>query len=383
MTDIATDPDYWVTWPVDVFRVELEDLWARGNLDQVKHLVEEAFQSSGLSDRIEEDRRRARTDYVGLHQPASYALGLSDRGAEWKTASLIYRGRDSIRQTPAPKPYFANRSTTPVSAEAGVRMQRAQLSFARLVGRLDLRGYLNQAFGVDCVDEPRDDPAPLVEEKLGISDLWPLTPPWTDDVFYSLVEVFHDLVARPRSTGNYHNYAECGYHYADFALKPGRGIYSYDVNELLSAHQLPYRLETRGESSGRLVSHTGDARDELVSRALAREDDAAAQVEHALSLALARDASPEAKRSAIVSLYGVLESDRDGVIKRKLKKKDEDALFNIANNFALRHHRAGQQSDYGDEFLDWIFWIALATTDLVQELKESASKARPGVSGVA
>jgi hypothetical protein len=45
--------------------------------------------------------------------------------------------------------------------------------------------------------------------------------------------------------------------------------------------------------------------------------------------------------------------------------KDEADLFNIANNFALRHHRATQRDDYDDAWLTWLFYVYLATTHLV------------------
>ncbi|GFE17891.1 hypothetical protein Sgleb_59380 [Streptomyces glebosus] len=55
-------------------------------------------------------------------------------------------------------------------------------------------------FGEECVDDPCDlsDRSEVIDRRLGIPDLWPLAPEsWDEDTFYGLIEVFHDLRARP------------------------------------------------------------------------------------------------------------------------------------------------------------------------------------------
>ncbi|MFE6229500.1 hypothetical protein ACFVQZ_36445, partial [Streptomyces sp. NPDC057854] len=75
------------------------------------------------------------------------------------------------------------------------------------------------------------------------------------------------------------------------------------------------------------------------------------------------------KKSAVVTLAGVLEIERN-LLEEKLLSKDEGALFTIANKFAIRHQRADQQPDYDDAYLDWIFWWYLATVELVRSLRQ-------------
>lgn len=49
---------------------------------------------------------------------------------------------------------------------------------------------------------------------------WPLRPEaWDEDTFYGLIEVIHDLVARPRER-SWHDYGRCGWHYSEFAVVP-------------------------------------------------------------------------------------------------------------------------------------------------------------------
>jgi hypothetical protein len=89
-------------------------------------------------------------------------------------------------------------------------------------------------------------------------------------------------------------------------------------------------------------------------------------VHHAIALFRRHDATVESKRSAIFNLARVLE-ERRSLIKEHLKK-DEGALFEIANRFDLRHRRADQKGEYDEAFLDWIFWWYLGTVELTNQL---------------
>lgn len=92
------------------------------------------------------------------------------------------------------------------------------------------------------------------------------------------------------------------------------------------------------------------------------------RIDHAIALFRRRSATVEDKRSACAALANVLEVRRNSVLAKSLTKKDEDDLFLIANNFAIRHHRRGQQQDYDPDFLDWIFWCYLAAVELSNRL---------------
>lgn len=80
-----------------------------------------------------------------------------------------------------------------------------------------------------------------------------------------------------------------------------------------------------------------------------------------------RGASAHDKRSAVLTLVGILEERRE-LIATRVGSKDEGALFTIANQFAIRHQRRGQQGDYDPVFLDWIFWWYLATVELTDRI---------------
>jgi hypothetical protein len=90
------------------------------------------------------------------------------------------------------------------------------------------------------------------------------------------------------------------------------------------------------------------------------------RVQHAIALFRPRAATVE-RRSAVIALAGILE-ERRGLLKAELLSKDEAALFQIANQFAVRHQRADQRGDYNPIFLDWLFWWYLDTVQLTDQL---------------
>ncbi|HET9655237.1 MAG TPA: hypothetical protein VFP72_07775, partial [Kineosporiaceae bacterium] len=209
--------------------------------------------------------------------------------------------------------------------------------------------------------------------------LWPLRQPigpngemigihraWTEPVFYDLIEAMHDLVARPRRRV-WHGFHE-EWDFDDFTRAPAQAVYRWRVNELLARSELDLRIAADGEDTGFLVHTTGDNRDQLVATVLTTPDPQdKPEVTHAIGLFRARAASREDKRSAVVVLARVLE-DRRKLLKVELLRKDEGALFQIANEFDLRHRRADQRSEYDEAYLDWVFWWYLATIELTDRL---------------
>ena len=148
----------------------------------------------------------------------------------------------------------------------------------------------------------------------------------------------------------------------------GRDVYRWSVNRILDRTHLGLRLAEDGEDRGRLVAVTDDARTELAHRMAERSDAATGDdVRHALALFRGRDTGVQDKRSACIALAGVLENRRP-LLKEHLAKKDEGALFRLANEFGIRHQNAQQQADYDPVFLDWVFWFYLATIELSDRL---------------
>ncbi|MER6144940.1 hypothetical protein ABT174_33735 [Streptomyces sparsogenes] len=285
---------------------------------------------------------------------------------EWLTELVSCAAE--LRHAAEPRPYWPQRQGRGLSHD-GSTARDTRRDFARIISDFADNGYLVEVFGEECVDDPTElpDASRVIERRLGIPDLWPLIPEtWDEDTFFGLIEVFHDLVSRPR-TRRFHSWNSCGWHHSEFHNGPARILYRAKVNELLREAGIEYELAAEGEDLGRLVAVTDDARSALVHRALSESaPDITARVRHAIALFRDRDTTVESKRSAIVTLAGILE-ERRALLKDKLGK-DEGALFEIANRYDLRHRKADQRGNYDEAFLDWIFWWYLGTVELTNRL---------------
>lgn len=285
----------------------------------------------------------------------------------WFT-ELVNRA-DELRFAARPRPYWPQRRGRGYSHD-GSTVIDTRREFARIIGEFVENGYLAEVFGEECVDDPNElpDASNIIESRLGIPNLWPLVPEmWDEDTFYGLIEVLHDLVSRPRLR-RFHSWNSCGWHHSEFHNGPARILYRWKVNQLLSSAGVDYELAAEGEDLGRLVAVTDEARTHLVHRALTESQPLLAnRIRHAIALFRGRDTSIESKKSSIVTLAGILEERRE-LIKEKIGKPDEGALFEIANRYDLRHRRPDQRNDYDEVFLDWIFWWYLATVELTNRL---------------
>src|SRR5215468_3205601 len=112
----------------------------------------------------------------------------------------------------------------------------------------------------------------------------------------------------------------------------------------------------------------------LITESLSNsEPDVAHRVRHAIALFRGRSATLEDRRSAAITLSGILE-ERRALIKAELATKDQGALFLIANQFAIRHRNGQQHGDYSPAFMDWIFWWYLATVELTNRIIERQAR---------
>ncbi|MEK6443839.1 hypothetical protein [Pseudonocardia sp. T1-2H] len=362
---IWTSVDYALDWPRELVRDELLALyehpfrgWAPSD---VYGLLEEAFHTQIPAG-----------DFHHVFE-VDMAQGEQWAGRRWVDELLLHL--DELREHVEPRPYWPARQPGAL-IEPPLTPVDAPFHFAFLVWRLDDLGYLARDFSTPCVEKgPSKQPdldAELMERLNNPGPpgrkLWPVRPETLDpDTFYGLVEVLHDLVARPRRRW-LHEPEVCGPHFEDFDVDAGRRVYRVLVNRVLADCRDDLRLADTGEDEGRLVRVTDEARSELIERALASPDpEAADEVQHAISLFRRREATTHDKRSAVVALHRILEK-RKGLLKAGLFSADEDALFLIANRFDLRHSNEKQHTDYDPAFHDWVFWWYLATIELTDRL---------------
>ncbi|HBX76267.1 MAG TPA: hypothetical protein DEG43_01345 [Acidimicrobiaceae bacterium] len=235
-----------------------------------------------------------------------------------------------------------------------------------LVSDFEREHWFAQILGFDCVDNHGESSRTLedvLDAAVGKGYLTKTRDPWTEDDLYDFIEVMHDLAARPTS-GCFHNYAGCGFHPRAYDRQSGQRLYRWRMNQVLVNSGLGVQMASDGEDIGRIIRATPVGVEVLAGEVLAAtpaED--VDEVHHAIATFRGRASTKVEKRAAIVTLAGVLESRRD-LIKVELLRKDEGALFQIANEFNLRHRNQRQRDQYDEPFLDWCFYWYLGTINL-------------------
>lgn len=244
------------------------------------------------------------------------------------------------------------------------------------------RGYFQESLGFYCTESEDRLPGKIGTNidlyflrKLRKSYLWPLqnySDDWTgkfvyreDDIF-DLIELLFDLISKPID-GQYHSWNDCGWHYTTFDKNSGQKEWKASINEFLFEYENGYELTNNGE----VVSLGESGLRHLFEAPKPKCDPHNVQLklDIAINKYRNRHSSRQERKDAVRELADVLEYLRPQ-IKDTMLTKDEKDLFNIANNFAIRHHNESQKSDYDANWLSWIFYVYLATIHLVLRLIE-------------
>jgi hypothetical protein len=238
------------------------------------------------------------------------------------------------------------------------------------------RGYFQQAFGYECVDAgdvagELSDPAAHFFRMTGRDDLWPYDyygHEYDLDMLIELVEVLHDLASKPLKGYN-HAFSDCGWHYETFDQEAGKEDFRVVLNETLTLAEPSLRLQENGEV---VLLHSEELERLLDAQvpASASPDLVVKKVDEARRLFRSRHSDLGDRRRAVRELADVLEAIRPEV-KAELPKGDERDLFNIANNFAIRHNDPEQKREYEDElWVGYLFQLFLSNIHLVLRLTE-------------
>ncbi|MBP9773929.1 MAG: hypothetical protein KBD00_04875 [Candidatus Peribacteraceae bacterium] len=84
------------------------------------------------------------------------------------------------------------------------------------------------------------------------------------------------------------------------------------------------------------------------------------KIAHAKDLFFKRNSTVEEKKSSIQALGQVLESIRKDLKTDNSLKTDERTIFDILNNYGIRHHN-DQQKDIDEPYLTWTYYLLLNT----------------------
>ena len=230
------------------------------------------------------------------------------------------------------------------------------------------RERFQEFLGKDCPDDPEaygtagQDVGMFFLRKLRKDGLWPIhqqLESYTEDDLFDVIELLYDHVS-VGVDGRMHSYGGCGMHYDTFNSKPGQAEFRDAVNEVLKDYGSGFELTTEGE----ILHLPEQGFDHLVQAEIPHDDDRniRQKIDAAVRKYRLRSSSLEDRRAAVRDLIDVLEFLRPQV-KEVFATKDESDLFDIANNFGVRHHNEKQRTDYDPNiWTSWMFYFYLATT---------------------
>jgi len=264
--------------------------------------------------------------------------------------------------------YYSQRKGTNPNLKGLALVDVVEL-FVRVFEQLRTDGYFDEAFGFYCVDagdqvgKIRD---PELEMLLTVrkKGLWPIPDKATsyqEDDLFDVLEFLFQYVSKPVE-GTMHSWGDCGMHWETFNRVLGRKEFREKINAVLGHYEHRYELSVDGE-----VLHRPEAGFEPIFEAdLPTRDKNVLSRVAAATLAYRRHGSTiDDRRQAVRDLADVLEYLRPKV-KALLTSADEEDLFNIANNFGVRHHNDKQRTAYDTSiWLSWMFYFFLSTIHVV------------------
>ena len=247
--------------------------------------------------------------------------------------------------------------------------------FQSIFNQMREDGYFTQSLGFECVDAGYC-PGTIRDMRLEImlkvrkKDLWPFQEflrDYIEDDLFDMIEFLYQIVSKPID-GARHDYAGCGMHWHTFNKQEGQDYYRERMNELLSHYQNRFELS----DSGMVLSKPEIGFEQIFQADIPTTDTAIHQrVESATTKYRRHGSTLDDRRQAVRDLADVLEYLRPSV-KELLTSTDERDLFNIANNFEIRHLNDKQKTNYDRAiWLSWMFYFYLSTIHVVLRKIES------------
>ena len=265
--------------------------------------------------------------------------------------------------------YYSVR-TGKISPDHQVNLEVLKKLFLVSYNKLGKEGYFQKYFGVDCTDgdypgELGEDIASIVFINLRKENLWPIwknLENYTEDDLFDMIEYLHDYCSKGL-TGYYHGWNNCGYHYQEFNDLEGQRFFRELINPILKDYGDGFEISDSGEIL--MLSDHGLSNLFLADIPTSDTDNISNKINLAILKFRRHKSTFDDRREAIRELADVLEFIRPS-IKQHLNKKDENDIFQIANNFGIRHHNNDQKTDYDKSiWYSWMFYYYLATLHAV------------------
>jgi hypothetical protein len=292
-----------------------------------------------------------------------------------------------MKSAPQPRQYFSERHGRGPNAEP-LPFESLRRLVINVFDGFRERGYMQEAFGVECLDGDSDgtlghDPDAYFLRTIGREGIWPywyvspdeplllrksLAEQWDADTMFDVIEVMHDHVSKPIH-GRYHDFSNCGWHYHSFERTTGQEEFREEINRVLRLSDPAYEINAQGQIIESAPEEFQPLLDAKVPEGT-EHDLITSKIDAATARFRERGASLDDRRHAVRDLADVLEAIRTDM-KGVMLSKDESELFNIANNFAIRHNNRQQRGDYDRlTWLRWAFYVYLATIHAVLRVRK-------------
>lgn len=190
--------------------------------------------------------------------------------------------------------------------------------------------------------------------------------PDQDVLFDALELLYRDCVSAPASR----TITDSGETHFELPFNQAKAQQDFrdHLNPILARHSPPLEMRPNGQ----IIELSAPAIQTLVDEPIPASVEPALRepIEAAIDRFYRRGATDVDRGDALRHLSNFLEHQRPA-IKAEMLSKDENALFEIANGFSIRHHNRGQQNDYDKGiWQEWIFHVYLATAKALIHLAQ-------------
>jgi hypothetical protein len=238
--------------------------------------------------------------------------------------------------------------------------------FAEMIGYSEWDGYNTEFFPGKLGDHNNINR--MLYLKLRKKDLWPIwgsIDKYTEEDLFDIIEFCFDNISigifsdeRPDRVEKYDRAA-------------GVEIYRKDINEILKDYNEGFEIDKKGN----IVRIVENGLDKIFEAEIPTEDERIKKdIEVAVNQFRNRNSTLIDRKESIRKLVDILEYLKPQIDKT-LTKSDERDLFNIANNFGIRHKNDKQKTNYEQAvWLSWMFYYYLSTIYTVLILLKKISK---------
>ena len=198
-----------------------------------------------------------------------------------------------------------------------------------------------------------------------------------EDHIFDTLEFLYDYISKPGALVDM--VSDTGWNYQDYESyddEAGRIEFRQKANVFLVDYKSGYELTDEGQ----ILALGTDGLQHILSADLIPYDETNvdSKVREAIKKWRNRQLSLSEKKAAIHELADVFEwLKKTKRLSTVLDGKDQSAIFEIANNFAIRHHEPKQKTNYDQNiWYSWMFHFYLATYHATIRLLVKKEKAK-------